>query len=73
MPSPAGFAQSTTQLEKGATAWNCSPLPQNRDLMMVTAGNGAMRLYKCASGWNKCICILWGFVRFRLCHLVAAS
>ena len=38
----------TTQLEKGSTAWRAAPLPQNRDLLMITTGSGSMGLYKCA-------------------------
>ena len=42
----AGFAKVTMQLEQGTTAWACTPLPQNRDLMMVSGGDGKLGLYK---------------------------
>ena len=44
----AGFAQTTVKLEGCATAWGCWPLPQNRDLFMVTTGSGSQLVYKCA-------------------------
>lgn len=41
-----GFAKASTCLDVKATAWGCHPLPQNRDLFMVTSGAGAHILYK---------------------------
>ena len=42
----SGFAKVTMRLEQGTTAWGCTPLPQNRDLMMVSGGDGKLGLYK---------------------------
>ena len=40
-----GFATLSNKCEK-ATLWNVAHLPQNRDLFMVTGGNGSVSLWK---------------------------
>jgi hypothetical protein len=45
----AGFAKVTINLERGATLWASAHLPQNRDMMMVPAGDGSLTLYKYVS------------------------
>ncbi|KAL3137434.1 Dynein axonemal assembly factor 10 [Trebouxia sp. C0010 RCD-2024] len=41
-----GFASLTETTAKGASLWKPAHLPQNRDVFMVTAGDGTAHLYK---------------------------
>ncbi|KAL4422588.1 hypothetical protein ABPG75_008785 [Micractinium tetrahymenae] len=41
-----GFAARVAQLQRDATLWGVHHLPQNRDLFMVTGGDGSLALHK---------------------------
>jgi hypothetical protein len=36
----------TEKVAAGSTVWGAAPLPQNRELMMVSSGDGSLHLYK---------------------------
>jgi hypothetical protein len=44
--SPQGFSSVTEKISAGSTVWGVSHLPQNREVLMVTAGDGTLHLYK---------------------------
>ena len=55
-----GYARVTGVAAKGATLWGCFHTPQNRELFMLTAGDGSVHLCKyiypdkrCAMGVQK--------------------
>ena len=41
-----GFASLSDKVTTGATVWNISHLPQNREISMLGAGDGSLYLYK---------------------------
>ncbi len=41
-----GFSSVTEKVAAGSTVWGAAPLPQNRELMMVSSGDGSLHLYK---------------------------
>eukprot|EP00879_Flechtneria_rotunda_P029635 GHRR01032065.1.p1 GENE.GHRR01032065.1~~GHRR01032065.1.p1 ORF type:complete len:344 (+),score=65.23 GHRR01032065.1:305-1336(+) len=41
-----GFASVTQAVSTGSTVWGAHHMPQNRDLMMVAAGDGSLSLWK---------------------------
>jgi hypothetical protein len=46
LPPPQGFASLKEKLNTGSTVWGAYHLPQNRDVCMVSSGDGSMQLYK---------------------------
>ena len=41
-----GYASTRGVVAKGSTLWGCFHTPQNRELFMVTAGDGSLHLCK---------------------------
>lgn len=43
---PQGFSSVSERVTAGATVWGASHLPQNREVFMVSSGDGTLHLYK---------------------------
>ncbi|KAL6763097.1 WD40-repeat-containing domain protein [Haematococcus lacustris] len=41
-----GFSSVTERVSAGSTVWGVSHLPQNREVMMISSGDGTLHLYK---------------------------
>ena len=40
-----GFARVSGKVARGATLWQCAPLPQNRDVWGTTSGGGSLHVF----------------------------
>jgi hypothetical protein len=45
-PLVQGFSSVTERVTAGSTVWGVSHLPQNREVFMVSSGDGTLHLYK---------------------------